>query len=69
MIMLLFFFIAEAVCFQRYKDVVSVELTELLCDSHLAFISKFPETGIQSVLPIFGLVFLFALLDQFLLSP
>jgi hypothetical protein len=35
MIMCLFLFIAEAVCFLWFKDIVSVELTELLCDSRL----------------------------------
>ncbi len=50
------------------QNIMHVELSELLCDSDFFFISKFLESGIQGVLPIFGLVFLFAFLDQFLLS-
>ena len=39
------------------------ELSELLRDSGFSFIAKFLESSIQGVLPIFGLVFLFAFLD------
>ena len=59
---------SEALFIQRFENVISVELTKLLRNSHLTFISKFPESGIQGVLPVFGFIFLFALLDQLLLS-